>query len=163
MRLGNDVRIDDFCVISSGLAGYVRLGDYVHVSAQVALYGAGGIDIGDFCGFSPKVSVFSESDDFSGEHLVGAVVPGDLRKCVTAAVRLDDFVQIGASSVILPGITIGEGVAVGAMTLVTRSLPPWGIFGGIPARRLRDRSRKLVGLAAALRDSSATTDGDRNG
>lgn len=155
ITLGSHVRIDDHCVVSSGLRGYVTVGDYVHVAAYVALYGSGGIQVGDFCGLSPKVTVFSESDDFSGEHLVGPVVPSHLRGCHCAKVEMSDHTIIGASSVVLPGVTVGEGVAVGALSLVRCDLPSWGIYVGCPAQRIGDRSRKLLALAASVRAAEA--------
>jgi acetyltransferase-like isoleucine patch superfamily enzyme len=44
-------------------------------------------------------------------------------------------------------VILREGTAVGAMALVTRSTEAWGIYTGIPARRQRDRSKKLLSLA----------------
>ena len=53
---------------------------------------------------------------------------------------------IGTQSVILPDVTIGEGSSVGAMSLVNRSLEPWGVYFGVPARRLKERSKDLLEL-----------------
>jgi acetyltransferase-like isoleucine patch superfamily enzyme len=152
ITLGAHVRVDDYCVLSSGLQGYITVGDYVHISAQTALFGNGGIEIGDFCTLSPGVRVLSESDDFSGEHLVGPLVPARYRRCVSATVRLLDYSAIGASSVLLPGVTVGEGVAVGALALVGSDLLAWGVYVGSPARRISERSHALVALAESVRE-----------
>ena len=155
VSLGSHVRIDDHCVISSGLDGYITIGDYVHLSADVGLYGNGGIEIGDFCTLSPKVSVFSESDDFSGEHLLGPVVPPHVRGCHNAKVKILDYSAIGASSVVLPGARVGRGVAVGALSLVRRDLASWGIYVGCPVHRIGDRSRRLLSLAESVRTAES--------
>jgi galactoside O-acetyltransferase len=68
--------------------------------------------------------------------------------------------------VILPGVTIGEGASVGALTLVNRSLDPFTIYAGIPARRLRDRSKAFLELetqwrAAMARPTNAASRGKR--
>ena len=65
-------------------------------------------------------------------------------------VTLKRHVIIGANSVILPNLTIGEGTSVGALSLVTKDLDPWGIYAGIPVRRLKDRKRDLLEIENRL-------------
>jgi galactoside O-acetyltransferase len=52
--------------------------------------------------------------------------------------------------VILPKLSIGEGSCVGALSLVKKSLDPWGVYFGCPAKRLKDRSRRLLELESEL-------------
>ena len=54
--------------------------------------------------------------------------------------------MIGTNSTVLPGVELGEGVAVGAHSLVTKSCDPWGIYVGVPAKRMKERSRQLLKL-----------------
>jgi len=61
-------------------------------------------------------------------------------------VRIDKHSIIGASSVVFPSVTIGEGCAIGAMSLVNKSTDPWGIYVGIPVRKLKDRSKDMIKL-----------------
>lgn len=51
---------------------------------------------------------------------------------------IGDKVWIGYGSIVLPGVTIGEGSIVGAGSVVTRDVPPWTIVAGNPARMVRD-------------------------
>jgi acetyltransferase-like isoleucine patch superfamily enzyme len=53
---------------------------------------------------------------------------------------IDKDVWIGANCIILPGITVGEGAVIGAGSVVTKSVPPWTIVAGVPARIVRKRS-----------------------
>ena len=53
IKIGSHVRIDDFCILS----GEIEIGNYVHISAYVALYGKAGIKIGDFCGCSARCTI----------------------------------------------------------------------------------------------------------
>jgi galactoside O-acetyltransferase len=55
-------------------------------------------------------------------------------------------VIIGANSVILPDVTINEGSSVGAMSLVNKTLNSWGIFCGVPVKKLKNRSKHLLKL-----------------
>jgi len=49
---------------------------------------------------------------------------------------------------VLPGCTLQQGAAVGALSLVTADLGSWGVYAGIPVRRLKDRKRELLQQAA---------------
>lgn len=142
IEIGDNVRIDDFCIIS----GNIRIGSNVHISAYVALYGKMGIILEDFTGISPRTTIFSAMDDFSGEHLIGPIHPNDLIKVTGGPVRLKRFSQIGAHCVVFPDLTIEEGAVVGAMSLVNKTIPQWTIYAGVPARYLKTRSAKLLDL-----------------
>lgn len=142
MTVGNNVRIDDFCIIS----GKVAIGSYVHISAYTALYGRFGITIEDYSGLSPRCTVFSAVDDFSGDYLIGPMVEESKTNLLTGTVHIKKYSQIGAGSIIFPGIIIGEGVATGAFSLIKENLNPWAIYAGIPVKKIRDRGKKLLQL-----------------
>ncbi len=55
---------------------------------------------------------------------------------VFGKIEIKDWAYIGASSYIMPGVTIGEGSLIAACSVVTRSVPPKEVWGGIPARRI---------------------------
>ena len=142
ISVGNHVRIDDFCILS----GNIQIGSFVHISAYTALYGRFGIFILDYAGLSPHSIVFSASDDFSGEYLVGPLINNKYRHLEGGPVVIDRFAQIGAGCVILPNVTINEGAAVGSMSLVKNSLIEWCIYAGIPAKFVKNRSKKILEL-----------------
>lgn len=52
---------------------------------------------------------------------------------------IEDDVWIGASSIIMTGVTIGNGVIVAAGSVVTKNLMPYGIYGGVPAQLIKMR------------------------
>lgn len=147
ISIGNDVRIDDFCVLS----GEIRIGSFVHIAAYCALYGRYRIEIEDFVSLSAKTIIYSASDDFSGEFLFGPTVPEEFKNVKGGKVFLKKYSMIGAGSIIFPNVTVGEGTAVGAMSLVNNNLEAWKIYAGIPARYIKDRSKKLIELEAKLR------------
>ncbi|MGL9750993.1 MAG: acyltransferase [Symbiopectobacterium sp.] len=55
---------------------------------------------------------------------------------ITGAVTLEKHIIIGSGTIVLPNITLEEGVSVGAQTLVTKDLNEWGIYFGCPAKKL---------------------------
>jgi acetyltransferase-like isoleucine patch superfamily enzyme len=59
-------------------------------------------------------------------------------------VNIEKYSQLGCNCVVLPGITISEGVAVGAMSLITKDLSAWKIYKDIPAKFMKDRSKELL-------------------
>jgi galactoside O-acetyltransferase len=140
MVIGSNVRIDDFCLLS----GEICLGNNIHISAFSALYGKGGIEMQDYTGLSPRCTVFSATDDFSGDYMIGPMTDSRFTNVREGRVVIMKYSQIGSNCVILPAVTIGVGVAVGAMSLVTRDLDEWKIYKGIPASYFKDRSRKLL-------------------
>jgi acetyltransferase-like isoleucine patch superfamily enzyme len=57
-----------------------------------------------------------------------------------AEIVLEDDVWLGANVVVLKGVRIGRGAIVAAGAVVTRSVPGFEIWGGVPARRLGERA-----------------------
>lgn len=144
IEIGNNVRIDDFTTIS----GKVKLGSYIHIAQFCGLYGGkAGIFFEDFAGLSSKSIIYATSNDYSGESMTNPMVPEKYKKTdKNAPVCLGRHVVVGCMSVILPGVTIGEGSSVGAMSMVTKSLESWGVYAGIPVKKIKDRSKKLLEL-----------------
>ena len=142
ISIGDNVRIDDFCILS----GKVTLGNNIHISAYVALYGAMGIEFEDYTGISAHSVVYSAMDDFNGDYLVGSVHPEELTNVTGGKVLVKKYSQIGVNCVVFPNLTIGEGVAIGACTLVSKSLDEWGIYVGVPAMRMKERNRGMIKL-----------------
>ena len=143
ISIGDNVRIDDFCLLSAGCGG-IQIGRHVHIAPYTCLIGAGRITLGDFSNLSSRVSIYSSSDDYSGETMTNPTMPSSLTGAIHADVEIGKHVIVGCGSVILPGVTLEEGVAVGALSLVNRDCEAFGVYGGVPARRLKGRSRKLL-------------------
>lgn len=150
ISLGNNVRIDDFCLLSGG-AG-IHIGNYVHLSAYAAIYGGGGVVMENYSGLSSRATLLSETDDFSGNSMIHPFFPRDLKPgYISKEIALRKFSQVGMNSTVFPGVELGEGVAIGAHSLVNKSCDPWGIYAGIPATHLKERSRKLLQLEKEFR------------
>lgn len=140
MSIGDNVRIDDFCILS----GNIALGSHIHISAYVALYGAEGIVFEDYTGISPRSTIYSAMDDFSGDYLIGPIHPEVHTNVTGGTVLVKRYSQIGCNCVIFPNLTLEEGVVVGACSLVRTSLAPWSIYIGVPAKKMKDRTKGLL-------------------
>jgi galactoside O-acetyltransferase len=145
ITIGSDSRIDAYCVISAGDGG-VAIGSHTHIAAFVFIAGSARIEVGDFAGLSPRTSIFSSNDDYSGSALTGPTVPVELRDVHSAPVTVGRHAVIGAGSVLLPGVTVGDGAAVGALSLVKHHVPPHAIVVGPDGRVIGERRRDLLDL-----------------
>ncbi|WP_282039412.1 acyltransferase [Saccharicrinis aurantiacus] len=140
ISIGNHVRIDDFCILS----GNITLGNYIHISAYSALYGKMGIIMEDYTGLSPRCTIFSASDDFSGEYMISPMVPTQYTNVQGGTITLQQFAQAGANTVILPNVTLHQGAVTGALSLVKSNIPEWEIHGGTPCKFIKTRKKDLL-------------------
>lgn len=132
-------RVDDFAVLS----GDIKIGRRVHISCHVVLIGE--ITVEDFAGVSVGARIFARSDDYSGEWMTNPTVPAHLTNVNARPVRICRHAIIGANAVILPGVTVGEGAAVGAGALITKDVPPWAIVVG-RNQVIGERTRRVLEL-----------------
>ena len=143
ISIGSRVRIDDFCILS----GKITLGNNIHIAAYSALYGGeAGIVLQDYANISSRVCIYAVSDDYSGCTMTNPTVPDKYKHIQNAQVMIEKHVIIGSGSTVLPGVTLSEGSAIGAMSLCKETTEPWKIYAGIPVKAMKDRSRKLLEL-----------------
>lgn len=148
ISIESNVRIDDFCILS----GNITIGRYVHIAAYSALFGGEeGIVLKDFSGLSSRCVIYASSDDYSGNSLTNPTVPEKYTSAINEKVILEKHVIVGTGSSIMPGVMIGEGSAIGSMSLVNKSVEPWGVYVGIPCRKVKERSQKMLELEEILR------------
>ena len=137
--LGDRVRIDAFAILAAGERG-ITVGNNVHIASAALLNGSGGeIAMEDFSGIAPKVCVWTASEDYSGGALTNPTVPDAFKDQRKGRVSLGRHVIVGTSSVILPGVCLNDGAAVGALSLVTRDVSQGVVVSGVPARKVAVR------------------------
>lgn len=143
ISIGNNVRIDDFCVLS----GIISMGNNIHIAAYSALFaGEASITIDDFANVSSRVCIYAISDDYSGETMTNPTIPEKYKHLTKLTVHICRHVIIGSGSTVLPGVTLEEGTVIGAMSLCKRSTKAWMIYAGIPAQIIKERKKDLLEL-----------------
>ena len=150
ISIGDSVIIDDFVF----LMGKTRsiIGSFVHIASFTSITGGGEFVMEDFAGLSGGIRVYTGNEDYLGESLTNPAVPQPYRVPIRSFVHIKKHAIIGANTVILPGVTIGEGTAIGANSFVTKDCEPWTIYIGSPARPIRHRPREIIlELEARLR------------
>jgi acetyltransferase-like isoleucine patch superfamily enzyme len=152
ITLGDFVRIDGYTTIVAD-QGSVEIGSRVHICSGSVVGARGGVRIGDYSSLSHSVRILSAVDDFSGEAMTNSTLPAKALRVHQSPVVIERYVPIGTGTLILPGVTIGEGAAVEALSLVSQNLPSWVICGGNPAKPLRARKRDLLGKESLIKNS----------
>ncbi len=143
IEIGDNSRIDDFCVIS----GRIKIGRNVHIAPFCLVAGGEkGIIFEDFSGLAYHVQVFTQSDDYTGKTLTNPTIPKKYKQETKKEVIIGKHVIIGAGSIIMPGVILAEGTSVGAMSLVRKSTQEWSVYFGIPAKKIMERQKDLLFL-----------------
>jgi acetyltransferase-like isoleucine patch superfamily enzyme len=141
IQIGDNVRIDDFCILS----GKINIGSYVHVTPMCLIAGGiPGICLDDYVTLAYGVKMFSQSDDYSGKSMCNSLIDREFKKEIFNSVHLEKHVIVGTNSVVMPGVTLKEGTAIGAMSLVLNDTLPWSIYVGIPAKKIKNRNKELL-------------------
>lgn len=156
ITIGDHVRIDDFCILS----GNITIQNYIHIAAGTLLYGGcEGIELQDFCNISSRVAIYAVSDDYSGTGLTNPMVSDSYKQLINEKVTVERHAIIGSGCTILPGVTLGEGSAFGAMSLINKTTEKWGIYMGIPAKKIKDRKKEILELEKKfLKEESRKSD-----
>jgi galactoside O-acetyltransferase len=118
------------------------VGDYVHISPQVAVIGGktAVLAVEDFCFLSVGSKYVCGSETFCGHGLIGPLIPDEYKdQQKIEPIVLKRFSGVLANSVVLPGVTMAEGSVLGANSLLTADTDPWTVYAGSPARPIRIR------------------------
>lgn len=108
----------------------IHLGERFFANFDCVMLDGAPITIGDDVLLAPKVGLYTSNHALDpGERAAGA--------CRALPIAIGDAVWIGASTIVLPGVTIGAGAVVGAGSVVTRDIPPRVVAAGNPARPVR--------------------------
>ena len=146
ISLGSNVRIDDYCILSAG--SQITIGSYIHIACYTFILGEGRVEIEDFCSISGRVSIYSSSDDYMGLAMTNPMVPSKYTRVQSLPVILRKHVIIGCGSIILPGVELGQGASIGAMSLVKENCEPETIYTGNPLQIVGKRIQRYHKLEA---------------
>lgn len=145
IMIGDNSRIDDFCILSAGEGG-IEIGRYVHVACFSSLIGNGKITMKDYSGISSRVAVYSSSDDYNGDWMTNPCLPKNVTNTYSKDVIIGKHVVIGSNSVVLPGVELHDGCSVGALSLVNKSIDGPYVCFGIPAKKIKNRNSRIFEL-----------------
>lgn len=133
--IGENVYVGHQAILKAYHKNTLEIGDNSWIGQQCFIHSGGGVVIGRGVGIGPGARILSSSHRDDGPDLV--IMAGEL---VFAPVLIEDGCDIGAGATILPGVTIGRGSQIGAGAVVARSIPPFSVAAGVPARVIRKRT-----------------------
>lgn len=139
----SNVYLDDFCYIGRLTSiyspeGYVKIGKRCHISGWIL--GHGGVEIGDYVGSGGRILSITDSHD-GGFRMSGPMIPLEQRHLKKGKITIGKDAFIGQDSMIMPGVSIGEGAIVGPFSYVFRKVAPWTVVIGNPARTISSREK----------------------
>ncbi len=127
--LEDDVWLSRGCYLVAYRDAEIRIEAQAYIGHRCLLYGHGGIHIGRNTLLANDVQLICGNHTFARRDLPIRAQPTEERPIV-----IEDDVWLGASVIVLGGVTVGRGAVVGAGAVVTHDLPPYSIARGVPAR-----------------------------
>jgi acetyltransferase-like isoleucine patch superfamily enzyme len=113
--------------------GSIQIGKNVAINSFARLFGHGGITVGDNSQIGPGATLTTTSHDM------------DKGMAVTfRPITIGEWSWVGANAIILPGITIGKHVVIGAGSVVTKDIPDYSVAVGSPAKVIKQIDKNLV-------------------
>lgn len=128
-EIGEDSTIEDFSTINNGV-GDVVIGDRTRIGLGCVLIGP--VKVGNDIMFAQNIVVSGLNHGYRDIDIPPSLQPVETRQIV-----IEDEVWIGANAVITAGVTIGKHSVIAAGSVVTKSVPPYSVAGGNPAKILR--------------------------
>jgi acetyltransferase-like isoleucine patch superfamily enzyme len=129
IELADDVWLSQGCLVIGYRDAEVYIDERAYIGHRCLFYGHGGIRIGKDALFANDVQLICGNHTFARRDLPIRAQPTEELPIV-----IEDDVWLGASAIVLGGVTIGQGSVVGAGAVVTQDLPPYSIARGVPAR-----------------------------
>jgi galactoside O-acetyltransferase len=150
IEFGKNIIIDDFVFIYAKKK--MKIGNHVHIASFSSITGGESLVMEDFSGLSSGVRIFTGSEDFVDWGFGNPTIDEKYRNVKRGSVHIGKFCVIGANSVILPGVTIGEGVSISAGSVISKDLEPWGVYVGNRRHKERNREGMLANYAKFLEE-----------
>jgi len=132
--IGNNVYIGHNSILKGYYMNEMVIGDHTWIGQGCFFHSAGGIKIGKAVGIGPMVKILTSAHKET--ELKRPVMFNELE---FDEVVIEDGCDIGVGSILLPGVSIGEGSIIGAGSVVTGNVPSYHVAYGVPARIMRKR------------------------
>jgi acetyltransferase-like isoleucine patch superfamily enzyme len=140
IMIGAGSKLYEFAVIRAvGGSGDVTIGERCMINPHCVLYSGSGIAIGNDVALAPGVQIVPANHAYHRRDIPIAQ-QGFLPS--KGGVRIGDDVWIGANAVLLDGAEIGKGAVIAAGSVVGGTVPPYEIWGGVPARKIGIRGEE---------------------
>jgi acetyltransferase-like isoleucine patch superfamily enzyme len=140
--LGNRVTIGKHAIIrpsniyGGAIGAGLSVGNHSNIGPYSYIGCSGKITIGNNVMISPRVSIYAENHVFDNPEILMKE-----QGVTQAPVIIEDDCWIASNSIILAGVTIGKGSVIAAGSVVTKSVPPYSVVAGVPAKVIKQRNK----------------------
>ena len=140
VKFGGSIKIGSYCHLQNGVqlityGGDINIGNRCSINPYTVLYGQGNLTIGNDVRIAAHCVIIPSNHNF--KDINKPIVEQGL---TNKGIIIQDDVWIGCGVRVLDGVTIAKGCIIGAGSVVTRSTTPYGIYVGIPAKRIKNRN-----------------------
>lgn len=133
ISIGKGSQISDGVLILT-YGGNISIGENCSINAYTIIYGHGGATIGDNVLIAGHCMIIPNNHNFSDKNVLITK-----QGCTAKGIIIEDDVWIGHGCSILDGVTIGIGSVIAAGSVVNKSVEPYSVMGGIPAKKIKER------------------------
>jgi acetyltransferase-like isoleucine patch superfamily enzyme len=151
IEIGNDVRIDTSCILSSGKKGLITIKNNVHIAPFNLIYCADNFKIvfENHSSLSAGCKLYGKTDNYDGSCLINPTHKEEDTIVIGGDIILNRFSAIGADSMLMPGSIIPTGSIVGAKSFYNAKyrLDEWSIYAGVPVKFVKKRHKDCEGLS----------------
>jgi galactoside O-acetyltransferase len=139
ITIDEGARLDSFIKLEGGLG--ISVGKYVHICSFCHInIGGGEVILGDYAGCSSGVKILGGSNKAEGISM-SAAAPKDMQIVERSKTIIGPYAFVGTNAVIMYGINIGEGAVIAAGAVVTKDVPPYEVWAGVPAIKVNTRKK----------------------
>jgi acetyltransferase-like isoleucine patch superfamily enzyme len=131
MSIGSSSVIYGGCEIRCG--SKIKIGNNTSIGHRCILDGRAGLTIGDSVNISTGVWIWTMQHDMNDPWFESEGNP----------VHIEDYVWLSGRVIVLPGLTIGKGAVIASGAVVTKSVMPYSVMAGVPAKIIGERKKDL--------------------
>lgn len=128
-----------------------HLGPECHIYPGARIYAPWNLHAADSVAIADAAEIYNPAPMRFGSHSIisqGAYLCGATHDhdhadfpLLAFTTEIGAYAWVCARAIVSPGVNLGEGAVLGLGSIATRSLEPWGVYAGVPARRIKDRQR----------------------
>lgn len=139
IEINEGARLDSFIKLEGGLG--LCIGRFVHIASFCHInIGGGTVVLGDYSAYASGSKILGGSNKIDGTSM-SASAPKEMQVVDKYKTVIGPYAFISTNAVIMYGIEVGEGAVIAAGAVLTKNVPPYEVWAGIPAKKIGNRKK----------------------